>query len=301
MNTQAILDQMSLIVVNISLWEGRKTLYEEHLADHGIDTAKLTKKTINSLGSRRIVMQQSLKVFSSLKREALSLCENHGIRFVRDGYVVPQSTVVEICQELQRLRENFETAKAGFLDGFEEKVRHCVTDSLPEWVPFIEVLRDVKQHVNKTLSFNFAAVEMKVPESIGSNGLDDVVNGLYDKLCRDVRAIAQCSYDYSFVGKDEVTARALRPIKAIRSKLGGLKFLDPAIETLIREIDDTLEKMPKRSGISGTALQLVAELVGNRLAAMGLDYSGKANGKEEEDSINIPEHSGKVAPIAWDF
>jgi hypothetical protein len=311
MKTQAILDQMILVVLNISLWQGRKALKTADLALNGIDVGKLPPGTLATLGSKRIISPDAVKIFMSLKRTAMKLCLKDGVRFGGDGYAVPREKVEALSQELKRLKEEFETAKAEFLSVYEEEVERWIDSNPPEWSPVIRAAIDSLSHVKKSISFKFAALDVKAPKDMVENGLDEEVNSLYGQLCHEVRVTARQTFENSFVGKQEITNKTLRPIKSIREKLIGMLFLDPSIAETIQIIDDTLKKLPEKGAIKGTDLNMVAGLVGSQLANMGRVVPQESESVddigEEPPEIVIPkeiitnQNTGKVAPIAWDF
>lgn len=310
MDIQNILDQMNLVVLNISLWQGRKALQAGDLAANGIDVDKLPPGTLATLGSKRIISPEALKVFVSLKREAMTLCLKNGVRFGGDGYAIPRDKSQEIIMELKRLKEEFLEAKANFLSVYEQEVENWIASNPPEWTPIIRSAIDSPCHIRKAISFNYAALDVKAPEKLGENGLDEEVSSLYGQLCHEVRFAASRAYEYSFVGKQEVTQKALRPIRTIKAKLEGLAFLDPLIVETIKTIDDTLSKLPK-GAIKGNELNMVAGLLSRQLANLGRIVTDDP--KELEDDVEeqqeviipaeiiIPQDTGRVAPIAWDF
>lgn len=311
MNTQTILGQMILVVLNISLWQGRKALQAGDLASNGIDVDKLPPGTLATLGSKRIISPDALKVFVALKREAVTLCLKSGVRFGSNGYAVPRESVDELSRELKRLKEQFETAKADFLQVYEQEVANWINSNPPEWASIIRSEVDSPSQINKAISFNYAALDVKAPTDVCDNGLDEEVNSLYGQLCQEVRFAARRAYEYTFIGKREVTQKALRPIKTIRAKLTGLLFLDPSIAETIQVIDDTLKMLPQSGAIKGTDLNMVAGLVGRQLANMGRVVMEETENEEDlsEESLEvtipaeliIAQDTGKVAPIAWDF
>lgn len=309
MKTQAILDKMILVVLNISLWQGRKALKTGDLAVNGIDVGKLPPGTLATLGSKRIISPDAVKIFMSLKRTAMKLCLRDGVRFGGDGYAVPREKVEALTQELKRLKEEFETAKAEFLSVYEEEVEKWIDSNPPEWSPVIRAAIDSLSHVNKSISFKYAALDVKAPKNMGENGLDEEVNSLYGQLCHEVRVTARQTFENSFVGKQEITRKTLRPIKSIREKLVGMLFLDPSIAETIQIIDDTLNKLPENGAIKGTDLNMVAGLVGRQLANMGRLVHDEPvveddTSEEAEDivpAVVISQNTGKVAPISWDF
>ena len=314
MNTQTILDHIILVVLNIPLWQGRKALQSGDLAANGIDVSRLPPGTLATLGSKRIISPDALKVFISLKRMAMKLCLQNGVRFGGDGYAVPRGKVGALIQELKRLQANFETSKADFLSVYEDEVEKWIAVNPPEWAPIIRAAVDSPSRVKKVLSFNFSAFDVKVPTDIFESGLDEEVNSLYGQLCHEVRVVARQTFENSFVGKQEITRKALRPIKTIREKLVGLLFLDPSIAETIQVIDDTLARLPEEGAIKGTDLNMVAGLVGRQLANMGRVAPQNDDGNDEPGEeqqapeiivpakvVTPPQHTGIVAPITWDF
>lgn len=313
MKTQTILDQMILVVLNITLWQGRKALKISDLASNGIDVDKLPPGTLASLGSKRVISPEAVKIFMSLKRTAMKLCLKDGVRFGGDGYAVPREKVDVLNRELKRLKGEFETAKTNFLSIYEEEIEKWITSNPPEWAPIIRAAVDAPHHIKKALSFGYAFLDVKVPTDMEENGLDEEVDSLYGQLCHEIRVVARQTYESSFVGKQEITHKTLRPIKAIREKLVGLLFLEPSIAETIQVIDDTLKKLPEKGPIKGTDLNMVAGLVGRQLANMGRAVSDE-EGSESEDEISdealevvvpaevvVIQNTGKVAPITWDF
>ena len=305
--TQIVLDQMILVVLNISLWQGRKALKTGDLAVNGIDVGKLPPGTLATLGSKRVISPKAVKVFSSLRREAKRLCLQNGVRFGGDGYAVPREKAETLSRELKRIKAEFETAKTNFLAGYHEEVEKWIAANPPEWAQIIRVAADSPNRIQKAISFNYAAIELKAPAEIAENGLDEEVDSLYGQLCHEVRLMARRAYEYKFVGKQEITQKALRPIKAIRTKLVGLLFLDPSIAETIQVIDDTLSKLPLDGTIKGTDLNMVAGLLGMQLANLGRvlpqDQDGEDDTNDEAQDVvsTVSDNTGKVAPIAWDF
>ena len=305
--TQVILDQMVLVVLNISIWQGRKALKSTDLALNGIDITKLPPGTLATLGSKRIISPDAVKPFIALKRAAMRLCLQQGVRFGGDGYAIPREKVAALSSELKCLKEAFESAKVSFLAVYEEEVEKWIAANPSEWEPVIRASVDTPAHIRKTLSFNYAALEVTAPTGVAENGLFEEVDSLYGQLCHEVRVAARHAYESSLVGKQEISQKTLRPIRSIRDKLAGLLFLSPSIAETIQSIDDTLNKLPD-GAISGTDLNMVAGLVGRQLANLGRvteqEEEQEASVDDEPEYLVSPvvaEQSGAVEPISWDF
>ena len=178
MKKQIILDQMILVVLNISLWQGRKALRIDDLAANGIDVGKLPPGTLATLGSKRVISPDAVKVFVNLKRTAMQLCLKYGVRFGGDGYAVPREKVEALSKELQRLKEEFAAAKASFISVYEEEVERWINLNPPEWAPVIRASVDSLCYVQRALSFKFSALDVKAPQEIEANGLEEELAGL---------------------------------------------------------------------------------------------------------------------------
>lgn len=308
---QTILNQVVLLVLNISLWHGRKKLRAEDLAANGIDVDKLPPGTLATLGSKRIINPAAVNVFSALKREAERLCLQYGTRFI-GGYAVPTDKVDELTAQLSRIKGEFEQARVNLLSSYDTEVEKWINSNPPEWKPIIEAAVEPVSHLRRSIAFNFAAVGLNTPDEVKENGLDEEITGLYGQLCHEVRVAARQAYEVSFVNKLEVTRKALRPINAIREKLAGMVFLDPAIADAIQVIDDTLAKIPKSGPIQGTDLNMVAGLLGRQLANMGRVVPEEPEIEpeiEEEEPVQqeppvvvVPAPvTEELSAIAWDF
>ncbi len=308
MKTQNILDQMILVVLNISLWQGRKALQMNDLALNGIDVDKLPPESLATLGSKRIISPDALKPFVALKRTAKRFCLKSGVRFGGDGYAIPREQAEALSQELNKIKSEFEVAKTNFLSIYEDEVEKWIASNQPEWSPIIRAAVDTPNHIKKAISFNYAAFDVKAPANIAENGLEEEVNNLFGQLCHEVRLVARRVFEKTFVGKQEVTFKALSPIMTIREKLVGLQFLDQSITDTIQIIDDTFSIIPADTAIKGTDLNMVAGLVGRQLANMGRPVATDADEEDlefpgEDQALDeiVSQDTGKVVPITWDF
>jgi len=305
MNTQAILDQLLLVVLNISFWNGRKGLSVSDLAASGVDVDKLPQGTVATLESKQIIPPDTVKLFASLKREAIALCLNNGIRFGWEGYAIPRENAAELLTELKSVKERFEASKANFLSLYQQEINEWISSHPVKQVPSVRSLVQSASYIHDAICFNFAALDVKVPAGISDNGLDEEVSSLFGLLCQDIRVTAARTHEYYFADREEITRKTLRPIKSMRSKLAGLLFLDPSVAGMVTIIDDTLNNLPKYGAITGDDLAMVAGLLQKQLATMG-------RGTDKPDvyvkpvpetvpPIIIPDDIGTVAPIAWDF
>jgi len=307
-----ILSQVVIIILNVNLWSGRKKLCPEDLAANGIEVDKLPPQALASLGTKRIISPDALNPFSKLKREAERICIAKGVRFL-GGYAIPKDLVDSLIEELKDIKNRFAAEKAAFLSKYDEEVNKWIEENPPEWASVIRAAVESSAVIAGRTSFNFAPVAVDSPDGIEENeGLNEEACGLVGQLYHEVRVAAKQAFETTFVGRREVNRKALRPITSIKVKLQGLAFLDPdTIAETISTIDEIIGKIPKTGPIAGSNLDMIAGLVGRRLAnigltlppEIGLDMEPEETVTEEDDFLpavsSMP--ATTITPIAFDF
>lgn len=309
-----ILNQIVVIMLNISLWSGRKKLRPEDLAANGVEVDKLPPGTLASLGTKRIIAPEALNPFTALKKEAERICLAKGVRFL-GGFAIPKGNVPGLVEELKEIKHRFQEAKDNLLSDYDKEVSKWIAENPPEWASVIRAAIEPASTIDQALHFNFAPVVVGSPEGMGeeNEGLDEETDGLLGQLFHEIRVQAKTAYEATFVGRREVTRKALRPIAAMRDKLQGLSFLDPEIAETIHGIDEVVTKLPKSGPITGADLDMLAGLVGRRLANIGRslppDNPQEMEEEDLEDGIQADESplpaapiiSHRLAPLVYDF
>lgn len=307
-----ILSQVVIIILNVNLWSGRKKLCPEDLAANGIEVDKLPPQALASLGTKRIISPDALNPFSKLKREAERICLSKGVRFL-GGYAIPKDLVDSLIEELKDIKNRFAAEKAAFLSKYDEEVNKWIEENPPEWASVIRAAVESSAVIAGRTSFNFAPVAVDSPNGMEENeGLKEEACGLVGQLYHEVRVAAKQAFETTFVGRREVNRKALRPIASIKVKLQGLAFLDPdTIAETISTIDEIIGKIPKTGPIAGSNLDMIAGLVGRRLANIGLTLPPEI-GLDMEPEETVPEEDDflpavssmpatTITPIAFDF
>lgn len=266
-----LLKHLIVIILNIDLWSATSKLSAEDLALNGIDPNKLPPEQLASLGSIRIMGREALRDLDNLKRKAERLCLANGTRFL-GGYAIPRDKAAEVVRELDAIKQEFYDKKREFLAGFDTATETWVAKNPPQWAQVIRnAAKSREARAGEVLSFNFAPVAVATPEELSDNsGLDQETQGLLGRLYHEVRQAAKTTYENSFVGRREANRKILRPVVQIRDKLSGLCFVAPQeIGEAISVIDEVLAKLPPGVPIAGADLDMLAGLVGRRLAHIG--------------------------------
>lgn len=253
-NASIILDQVVLVKVEANIYGARKKLKKEDLVL--ADGSKLPPEDLASLGSKRLLDPEQLAVFNRLKKEAERICLRVGTRFL-GGYIIPNVSITQITEELDRIAENFALAKTHFLAGYDAAVNDWVLRH-PEFAGIIEKAVDSVEFVSTRLSFDYLVVAITLPDSLPEKErerLDSKVVSLSEQMFYEIAVEANQLIEQSLLGKEQVTRSALRPIKRIRDKLDGLGFLDYRVAPVVITIDDLLSRIPERGAIEGSLLQ----------------------------------------------
>lgn len=249
-----ILDRMVLVKVEANIYGARKKLKKEDLVL--ADGSRLPPEDLASLGSKRLLDPDQLAVFNRLKNEAERICLRVGTRFL-GGYAIPKEAVSDIVVELERIGEDFASAKTEFLDGYDAAVNDWIVRH-PEFACIIEKAVDSVELVSTRLSFDYLLVSVGLPETLPVEEvvrLESKIGSLSQQMFYEISVDANLFIEQSLIGKGQVTRNALRPIKRMRDKLDGLSFLDYRVAPVVQTIDELLNRIPGKGAIEGGILQ----------------------------------------------
>jgi hypothetical protein len=290
-----ILDRVVLVKVEANIYGARKKLKKEDLVL--ADGSKLPPEDLASLGSKRLLDPDRLTVFNRLKKEAERICLRVGTRFL-GGFAIPSESAAGITLELERIAQDFASAKAEFLAGYDAAVTDWVVRH-PEFAGIIEQAVDSVEFVSTRLSFDFLIVTVGVPDTLPAEDLarlETKIGSLSEQMFYEISVEANHLIEQSLLGKDQVTRNALRPIRRIRDKLDGLGFLDYRVAPVVSTIDALLAKIPDKGAITGSILQeilatamLLADPDKTRRHGEGLlaeqSHAMDDDGREMEDDL----------------
>ncbi|MEE4376778.1 MAG: DUF3150 domain-containing protein [Candidatus Competibacteraceae bacterium] len=251
-----VADQVTFINLDILCWTGSKTLQPEDL---GLNRDALPPEKLVHLGSKQLIDPKDLAVFTTTRAAARRACLAVGIRFL-GGFIVPNPKVAGLLNDLEMLEQKFTDEKRGFLNRFETMVDHWVKEN-PAWESLIRGSQLSAGKISGRLAFAVQAVKLAAPAALTHGGLDRATQGLSGTLFQEVATLAKDSLKNSFLGRNSVTQRALRPLRAIQQKLDGLGFLDQRVRPVYRDIDRTLAVLPHKGEITGQDLRAVIGLL----------------------------------------
>lgn len=250
-----ILNKMSVIALDCSIWSGARRLKPEDLVlGKG---GQLPSDEVVSLGSKKLCKREVLKPFHRLRDQACRLCAREGVRFL-GGYAVPDHYVSGLSLKLDQVQQDFNQEKQTFLTSYDQHIQEWV-NAHPDFAEAIRNAVPDVQHVGQRFQFGYTTY--KVVTSPQPENLNQQVNQLGKTLREEISRDAQALFEQTFRGKEKVTRKALNPILRLRDKLHGLAFVDPGISPIVQRLDAGLAQLPNSGALEGEVLTQLMERV----------------------------------------
>ena len=250
-----ILDKMSVIALDCSIWSGARRLKPEDLVlGNG---GQLPSDEVVSLGSKKLCNREVLKPFHRLRDQAGRLCAREGVRFL-GGYAVPDHSVSGLSLKLGEVQQDFIQEKHRFLSDYDQHIQEWV-NAHPDFASAIRNAVPDVQCVSQR--FHFGYTTYKVVASPKPDNLNQQVGQLGNSLREEISRDAQTLFEQTFKGKQKVTRKVLKPILRLRDKLNGLAFVDPDIAPVVQRLDAGLAQLPNNGALEGEVLTQLMERV----------------------------------------
>jgi hypothetical protein len=230
-----VTDRITLVMLNVAIWSGRKKLRAEDLQ---LGT-EVPPEELVSLGSKRVCDPESLRIFHRIKKGAERTCLQVGTRFL-GGFAVPHAHAESIAETLAALKVEFDTETRSFLAGYDRALEDWISN-LPAWEEPIRRAIEPAEVVGTRLRFGYQIVRIAPAEQPGT--LEEEVQGLGDGIFAEVEQMAR-ELEGSFEGKEKLHRRALGTFRRIREKLACLSFVDRRIQPVVDTLDDWFARLP---------------------------------------------------------
>lgn len=255
-----VLDNILALNLNISLWTARKKMTPEDFG--GVE---LPPDDLATLGSKRIADPEKLRIFSTLKARAFNFLDKHGVRFMC-GWAIPEQKAGTIVDELVKIRGEFFNAKDAFLEAYEENLNAWIAKH-SVWAEIIRNSVVSADYVRSRMDFRWQLfkvaplMEHDSANAVSEAGLVEEVEGLGSTLFGEISKSADEIWKKVYMGKTEVSHKALSPLRTLHEKLMGLTFIEPHIAPVAEIIETALKQVPARGNITGASLCMLQGLV----------------------------------------
>ena len=279
-----VLESLLALHLEVNIWTARKKLVPADFAG-----AALPPEDLASLGSKRICDPEDLAIFGTLKSRAVSLLDRHGVRFL-GGWAIPENQADTIASELRQIQDDFIAAKEGFLARYDQSVRSWVGKHAG-WEQIIADSTVSADYVRSRMGFSWKVFRIAPPDPADTitNGLAEEVESLGQTLFGEIAKTATEAWQNCYVGKTEITRKALSPLKTIHQKLAGLSFVEPRVAPIAELIETAFESLPVRGKIKGAHLLMLQGLVSLLRDAKTLVMHGQMviDGTTAGDVLNL--------------
>lgn len=248
--SSSVLDEhLALISINVGMFAGYRRATREQIVELG---GSLPNSKAITEGSIKVFPNEALKDFATIKRGLFRRVTARGVKALgsRNVFALPREILEEIEQEIAAAEAEYEAKKVDLKANYETIFEaHVKANSEAE-----SIIRSLKIDRATALSrLHFSSNVFRIVPFVREGeseeqGVTAIVQGLGRQLYEEVAAeMADLLGSDTLSGKKEPKAgqKTLRPIKAQRSKLQGLKFLDSTVEGAITLIDKTLSTLPK--------------------------------------------------------
>ena len=169
-----------------------------------------------------------------------------GIRFL-GGWAIPENNAQAIIAGLKEIEREFNQAKADFISRYDQAVQQWISENVG-WEKIITNSIVDASYVKQKISYAFQVFKVVNPPNCNSTHLENEVRHLGSTLFDEIAKTAQDTWHKSYMGKIEITRKALSPLKQIMTKLNDLSFIEPRVLPVVNLIQATLELIPKRGG-----------------------------------------------------
>jgi len=252
-----ILDQLLLVDLSgIHLWTAKKKLDEKLLE------GKLPPEKLATVGTMRIIDHDHLKPFEKIKRQAVKVLEENGVRFL-GGYAVPQDKITDVADRLDVLATQFYNLKQNFIHNYDQYVNEWVlTWEKADWRDALRAAIVPKARVAAGMEFGYAACRVSPDgDQRLSTSLGTQVRGLADQLYAEVAETADKLLENGLASRGHVSQTTIKTVRKISSKLSGLMFISRDVQVLTQHIEEVLGQLPKSGIVSGSEYNQIVTLV----------------------------------------
>lgn len=182
------------------------------------------------------------------------------------GWAIPETKVDMIVEELLKIRDAFFVAKNDFLADYENSLESWIAKH-SVWANIIRNSVVGADYVRSRLDFKWQLykvsplLETENNTAVIESGLAEEVTGLADTLFTEVARSADEIWKKVYMGKTEVTHKALSPLRTLHEKLIGLSFVEPHVAPVAEIIKSAINRVSPKGNITGTELLMLQGLV----------------------------------------
>jgi len=246
-----VLNHLMVLNLDVSIWSARKKLTP---SDFG--GAKLPPEELASLGSKKICNPEDLRIFGTLKSRAVNMLDRIGVRFL-NGWGLPENLAEQVVNDLQVIHDEFMDAKDKFLNTYDQTILDWINHH-PEWKSIIGNSVVSADYVRSRMGFKWQLFQLAPPKKkFIHDGLQTEVSKLGQTLYGEIARTAEETWNKCYSGKDQVSHKAISPLRSIYEKLNGLSFVEPCAAPIANLLKIAFDQIPSKGFIQGADLLML--------------------------------------------
>lgn len=256
-----VLENVACIHLDVRLWSGQRQLRPTDLKLAA--GSEIPPATLARLGSKRLCDPDALAPGVTYKKRAERQLDAVGVRFL-SGWAVPLDRLDPVDAALTDLWRAADAWKRTFLADYDRLIQDWIAAN-PGWEDLIRRAVEPVERIRGRIRFGhqiFRAAPVAADAVDDRNaGLATATARLGRRLLNDIARQAHALWLAYFLGRDQVTRRALRPLQAMGEKLEGFSFINPVVTPLVERIRLGLAALPATGPIEGNDLNAFAGLL----------------------------------------
>lgn len=279
MNTEVtVLKHLMVLNLDVNIWSARKKLTP---SDFG--GVELPPEELASLGSKKICNPEDLRIFGTLKSRAVNMLDRIGVRFI-GGWAIPQKMADQVVNDLKVIHAEFMEAKDKFLNMYDQIIHDWINQH-PGWENVIGSSVVGVDYVRSRIGFKWQLFKLAPPKKkFIHDGLKSEISKLGNTLYGEIAKSAEDTWKKCYFGKDQVSHKAISPLRSIYEKLNGLSFIEPCAAPIANLMKTAFDTLPKRGFIKGADLVMLQGVLSLLQDPVSLIEHGKSIMKGQEPS-----------------
>lgn len=215
--------------LDITIWSGRAKLTRDDLKDPGA----VPDEAVASLGSKKLINPDLLKVFGKLKMRARRACESHGTSFL-GGYLINALAVDKLDNELKDLRAEYYNALSNLIADYDKNCNEWLHKNA-KWAHILRGRMPSSSELMSRFSFDWAFYKMaKLDDaSEGTNNFVAAQGKLRTGVVEDISQMLKDSLkSFADESRTEFTDKTFNNIDKAINKCNELSFIHPEVGVL---------------------------------------------------------------------
>jgi len=247
-----LLSQVELVSLDVRKWSGQRKLTE---TDLGIPEGTMPPEELASLGSIKLITNESIASFEAIKKRARRACTTVGTRFIAGCWAVPLARVQELVEILGLLKAEYESELDVLVRDYD-KALDTQCEKFPQWGELIRSKAPGAEVIKAAMSFEYQT--FTIGEGQAPQALQSQVASMGGTLSREIEAEAKSIWQSSFEGRAEVGQRALNPMRLLLDKLRSFAWMNPGVAAMAQGLENVLASVPQTGRLIGNDFDKVS-------------------------------------------